>query len=106
MKTSPLLVSMLAAAGLCIAAGAQGQAISKDAHDAAVKNAEAQYKTDKASCDRLTGNAKDICVEEAKGKEKIAKADADAAYEGTPKAREAARVARADANYEVAKEKC
>jgi len=97
---------MLAAAGLSLAAGAQGQPMSKDAHDAAYKNAESQYKTDKASCDRLSGNAKDICVEEAKGKEKIAKADADAAHEGTPKAREAARVARAEATYEVAKEKC
>ena len=54
----------------------------------------------------MSGNAKDICVEEAKGKEKIAKADAEAAYQNTPKARENARKARADANYNVAKEKC
>jgi len=39
-------------------------------------------------------------------KEKIAKAEADAAYKGTPKAREAARIAHADADYSVAKEKC
>jgi uncharacterized protein YjlB len=54
----------------------------------------------------LSQNAKDVCIEEAKGKEKVAKADADAAHEGTPKAREAAIVARADAGYEVAREKC
>ena len=80
--------------------------MSKDARDQAYKSAEAQYKTDKESCKSLTGNAKDICMEEAKGKEKVAKAEADAAYKNTPKAREAARVARADSSYNVAKEKC
>ena len=34
------------------------------------------------------------------------KAEAEAAYENTPKARENPRLARADATYEVAKEKC
>ena len=80
--------------------------MSKDAHDTAYKNAETQYKADKAACSNLSGNAKDICKEEAKGKEKSAKADADAAYKNTPKAREAARMAHADAAYNVAKEKC
>ncbi len=42
----------------------------------------------------------------AKGKEKIAKAEAKSAYENTPKARENARLAHADATYEVAKERC
>ena len=54
----------------------------------------------------MSGNAKDVCMEEAKGKEKVAKAEADAAYKNTPKARESARVAHADADYNVAKEKC
>jgi hypothetical protein len=54
----------------------------------------------------MSGNAKDVCMEEAKGKEKVAKAEAKAAYEGTPKARESARLAHAEAAYEVAKEKC
>ena len=80
--------------------------MSKDAHDTAYKNAESQYKTDKAPCGSMSGNAKDICKEEAKGKEKVAKAEADAAYKNTPKAREAARMAHADAAYDVAKEKC
>ena len=66
----------------------------------------AEYKADKAACDKLDGNNKDICVEKAKGKEKVAKAEAAAGYENTPKARENLRLARADATYEVAKEKC
>jgi len=66
------------------------------------ENADAQYKIDKDACSTLSGNAKDICVAEAKGKDNVAKADADAAYENTPKAREHARVAHAQANYDVA----
>jgi len=80
--------------------------ISKDAYDRAVSNAEAQYKVDKDGCASRSGNAKDICLAEATGKEKIAKADAEAAYKNTPKAHEDARIARAEATYNVAKEKC
>jgi hypothetical protein len=45
-------------------------------------------------------------VAQADGREKVAKADAEAAYENTAKAREAARVARAEANYNVVIQKC
>lgn len=106
MNGSRLMVALFAAAGLVLAGGASAQTMSKDARDQAIKSAEMQYKTDKAACDALKGNAKDICTEEAKGKDKVAKAEAKAAYENTPKARENARLARADATYEVAKEKC
>ena len=80
--------------------------ITKDAYDVAIKNADTQYKTDKDACSTRSGNARDICLAEATGREKIAKADAEAAYQNTPKARESARVARAEATYNVAKEKC
>ena len=106
MNKSNLLIGLFAAAGIAIAGGTQAQTMSKGAHDSAYKSATAQYKTDREACNSHSGNAKDICVEEAKGKEKVAKAEADAAYKGTPKARESARLAHADANYNVAKEKC
>ena len=40
------------------------------------------------------------------GKEKVAKADAEAAYRNTSKVREDARDTKAEATYNVAKEKC
>jgi hypothetical protein len=80
--------------------------MTKEQRDAAYKDASAQYAADKEACKSMTGNAKDVCMQEAKGKEKVGKAEADAAYKGPPKAREAARVAHADADYNVAKEKC
>ncbi|HTL65903.1 MAG TPA: hypothetical protein VL305_12980 [Pseudolabrys sp.] len=89
-----------------MAAAKPATPISKDAYDTVVKNADMQYKTDKDACASRSGNAKDICLAEASGKEKVAKADAEAAYRNTPKLREDARVARAEATYNVAKEKC
>ena len=112
MKISNLLMALMAAAGLTLAGVGQAAtttnppAMSKDARDQAHKAASDKYKADKDACKSMSGNAKDICMEEAKGKEKIAKAEADAAYKNTPKARESARVAKADADYNVAKEKC
>jgi hypothetical protein len=112
MNMSKLLLALMAAAGLTLAGAGQAATMSthptmsKDAHDAAYKSASEQYKADKDACKSMTGNAKDVCMQQAKGKEKVAKAEADAAYKGTPKARESARVAKADADYNVAKEKC
>ena len=42
----------------------------------------AEYKADKAACDKLEGNTKDVCVEKAKGKEKVAKAELEFNYTG------------------------
>ena len=106
MKTTNLLLAMMTAAGLTLAGAAPAATMNKDQRDAAYKDAAAQYKADKDACGSMSGNAKDVCMQEAKGKEKVAKAEADAAYKGTPKARESARMARADADYNVAKEKC
>ena len=114
---SKLLIALFVSAGLGVAgcatqreapmaAAKPAAPITKDAYDVMVKNADAQYKTEKDACASRTGNAKDICLAEANGKEKVAKADAEAAYKNTPKLREDARVTRADATYNVAKEKC
>ena len=65
----------------------------------------ADYKADKAACDAMKDNAKDVCMEEAKGKEKIAKAELD--QKQKPSDGNARKVAEAkvEVAYEVAKEK-
>src|SRR6266508_5574638 len=114
---SNLMITLLVAAVLTLAGCASQSGaptgstrlaapITKDAYDTAVRNAETQYKADKDACASRSGHAKDICMAEASGREKVAKADAEAAYKNTPKAREDARVARAEATHNVAKEKC
>jgi len=54
----------------------------------------------------LAGNAKDICVEEAKAKEKVARAELEYGYTGKAGDRNKVAVARAESAYAVAKEKC
>ena len=106
---SKLLISLLAAAGIAFAGtagAADNKTMSRDAYKAQENRVEAQYKADKERCSSLTGNAKDVCQAEAKGNEKVAKAQLEADYKNTDKARNDARVAKADADYDVAKEKC
>lgn len=112
---SRLMIALFVSAGLgfalpaaaqATAPGAAPSAMSKDAYSQAIKNVDAQHKIDKDACAPLSGNAKDICVAGADGNRDSAKADAEAAYENSPKAREKARVAHAQANYNVAIEKC
>ena len=112
---SRVLIARFVTAGLAFAGTASaetysaktaGTTLSKEGYVTAKANADAQYKVDKEACTSLAGNAKDICMAQAKGKDNVAKADAQAAFENTPKARQHARTVVADANYAVANEKC
>jgi len=96
-----LIVAALFTGSTVLAAG-----MSHSEYSAKKDQISAEYKADKAACDKLEGNNKDVCVEKAKGKEKVAKAELEANYKNTTKARYDARVAQADADYDVAKEKC
>jgi len=105
---SKLMISLLAATGMAFAGAviAADTGISRDDYKARVDQAAQQFKVDKDNCKSMSGNAKDVCMEEAKGKEKIARAEAEAAYKNTDAARYDARVAHVEAEYAVAKEKC
>jgi hypothetical protein len=99
---------MSIAVALSFAAG-MAQAQSTTARQ--VKNAdedriEAEYKAAKEKCDTLKGNANDVCEKEAKGKQKIAKAELDAKTNPTPANQRKVQEAKADAAYDVAKERC
>jgi hypothetical protein len=113
---SKLLIALFVTAGLGIAGSAAAQTyaskstttpMSKSSYTMAKESADAQYKVDSETCSPLSGNAKDICAAEAKGKYNVARSEAEAAsYKHTAKARENARVAHAQATYNVAIEKC
>ena len=90
-------------AGSAVAADTKGD---KATYEQAKASAKAAYDTDKKACDSLSGNAKDICVAEAKAKKTRVEENAEAAYKNTPKAREHAVHEIAEADYEVAKERC
>jgi len=94
------------AAGFAFSAGAMAQSMAKDDYKAGKEQIAGQYKAEKATCNSFSGNAKDVCVAEAKGREKVAKADLEASYKPSANSRYKARVAVAEAAYSVAKERC
>lgn len=75
-------------------------------YKAAKEQADANYNVARQKCNSMSGNAKDVCVAEARGEQKKAKAQAEVAYRRDEKSRYNARIAAAEADYEVAKEKC
>jgi hypothetical protein len=79
---------------------------AEEAYRAAKNNASESYKVAREKCNQMSGNPKDLCIEEAKAAEIRSKADAKAKYKNTPKAYTDARIAIADADFSVAKERC
>lgn len=100
LKTSLLLAALLALPTVHAAN------MAKADYKAAKTRIGADYKTDKAACASLVANAKDICTVEAKGKEKVAYAELESSYTGKPADQNRVLVAKANATYAVAKEKC
>jgi hypothetical protein len=100
------------AAALAVGLGSAGTAfaqdnkMSRDAYKAEKDRIEAEYKVAKEKCDKLTGNAEDLCEVQAKGNQRIAEAELDARNKNTPRAHEDVKKVRADVQYDVAKEKC
>ena len=73
--------------------------------DARLRIASANFERDKTRCNALTGNDKDVCVEQAKAVLTAAQADAKADRK-TIEARLDAREDKLTAEYRVALEKC
>ena len=106
-KLSSLAQAVAICAGaLLFTANAGAASGDKAGYDQAKASAKATYDADKKTCDSLSGNAKDICVAEAKAKRTKVDETAEADYKNTPKAREHAIHEIAEADYAVAKERC
>src|SRR5262245_58863142 len=103
----PKLLMTLIEGALAAALSYPAAAVStKEQFKAANERADANYKLSREKCNAMSGNAKDVCVAEAKGEQKKAKARAEVDHKGDDKSRYHLRMAMADADYEVAKEKC
>lgn len=100
------LRTAIACAALLVTSGAFAATMSKSDYSAAKDHIAAEFKADKAACASSSGNAKDVCIERAKGKEKVARAELE--YDHTGKASDAHKLARAkaDSAYAIAKEMC
>jgi opacity protein-like surface antigen len=96
----------LSLSALLAAAPAQAAQVNKAEYKAGKDKIEADYKADKTACKPLTGNAQDVCQEEAKAKEKNARAALEFAYTGKQADEQKLLKVKADTAYDVAKEKC
>jgi hypothetical protein len=106
MNTFNTCKTGLAIAALCAASGAFAATMSKADYSASKDSISDTYKSDKAACDSYSGNAKDVCVEQAKAKEKVARAELEYSYTGKDSDANKLAVAKADSSYSVSKEMC
>ena len=100
------LRTAVAAAAVLMLPLAQAATMSRTDYSASKSRISETYKADKAACATLKSNAKDICIEEAKAKEKVARAELEYGYTGKAKDGTKVWTAKADAAFAVAKEKC
>jgi hypothetical protein len=77
-----ILKASLVVASMLVLPVAHAASMSKADYTAAKTRISAEYKSDKAACASLAGNAKDICIQEAKAKEKVARAELEYGYTG------------------------
>lgn len=103
---TPTRSALISALLLAFSFGATAAPLSKVEYKAGKTDIAAKLKVDKKACDAQTGNAKDICIEEAKGVEKVALAELQANYEPSPKHSYGIGVAKAKTAFAIAKEKC
>ena len=96
----------LTAIGIGAAVDAPRSLMSRADYAEAKKVIEADTRTALMKCRSLEGKAKDVCKAEANAADRVSKADLDARYRGTVDAESDARLARAKAQYEIAKAKC
>lgn len=102
-----MTIKTLTAIALCtVSFMASAQTMNKAEYDAAKDRIEMNYKNAKKSCDAMKSNAKDVCQEEAKGTEKVEKAELENKYKSNPENAQKVGAAKADSTYAVAKEKC
>ena len=101
-----LKASILVAGLLALPMAQAATSMSKPDYSAAKSRISADYKTDKAGCAALSANAKDVCIEEAKAKEKVARAELEYGYTGKVGDRNKLAEVKAKSAYAVAKEKC
>lgn len=106
MSKLKTLKAALFVTSLLALSATQAATMSKADYKAGKTRISAEYKTDKAACASLLGNAKDICVQEAKAKEAVALAELEYGYTGKTGDRNKVLVTKAKSAYAVAKERC
>ena len=99
------LAAALCCAGAAFAADPAGT-MSKDTYKAQQVRIEDEYDAAQARCKPLKGVARNVCNEQARGHRDVAVAELEMQYKPSADADEKVRVAKAEAMYAVALERC
>ena len=91
---------------LCALTALHAQTLSQADYKAGKTHISETYKTDKAACQTHTGYARNVCIQEAKAKEKVARAELEYKHTGKASDRNRLDEVKAETDYAVAKEKC
>ena len=83
-----------------------GGTTSDAQYKAAQESISARHGSDQAACKSMAGNAKDVCMAEANGRESVAKAKLEATRGDSEQHRQDVRIAEANAAFAIANEKC
>ena len=86
--------------------GAAAAGITKEEYKAGKAHIAAEYEADRQKCGAHLGDAADLCVARARGAQRVAEAELEAAYKPTPRSNYDAAIARAQAANTLAKEEC
>ena len=106
MNTSRNFKASLIVAALLSFSVAQAATLTKAEYKADKTRISADYKVDKKACDALKANGKDVCVQEAKAKESVARAELEYSYTGKAADQTKVLEVKAKSAYAVDKEKC
>lgn len=83
-----------------------GANFSNNVYEAAKDDIKAHFKSEKRACDRLAGNAKDVCSERAKGGERVALAQLELDRSGSADDEIKLFKAQYQMRYDVEKQGC
>lgn len=106
MNTRSTFKAALLAVALLSLSPSHAGPMGKADYQAGKDRIGADYKAASAACASLAANAKDICIQEAKAKDRVARAELEFGYTGKAADGNKVLVAKAQSDHAVAKEKC
>lgn len=101
-----LLNNAIVGVGLLLGSHAIAQSLSSTDLKINQGHVKSTYRVDAKACKEQAGNAKDICMADAKGKKAVAMAELDHQHKPTFKSQYKLSMAKGDAIYDVAIQQC
>lgn len=99
-------LAMMLSVALVLSMSAAAQSMSRDKYDSTSYRITSDFTAEFGACGFFIDNAREICRVEATGRRWVAQAALDAQFKQSAGARYRLQVARIDADYAVARQRC